>query len=208
MKRCTTLLALFLFIAIAAEAQHSLPEKFMLMGGGGLALSSTNQPEMDAHDGPHLGYTLSGGTRFYASPILGLGLHYDYMRVGEKLLAHNFGPEMALSLRKDDNKSAWTMLLGLGCMNYQQQLRTKQGARMDSNGDYFFSASIGMEYNFHVGGICSGAIYAKMLGADLFVNPDFRIANPDPDYDDGEYHGFFDCHKVFLNIGLAICLGR
>lgn len=208
MKRIISL-ALFAVLSLSsAMAQSGLPEKFMFMGGGGMSISVTDKPDMDTRTNPHLGYNLMGDARYYLSPVVALGLRYDYMHASRQIEAHNFSPELALTLRQNDNNSAWTILFGLGCMNYRENLRAKNGMKISSSGDYFFSAFFGGEYDFHLGGICSGAIYATVHAADLFVNPDFRVANPDPYYDDGKYHGFFDCRKMFINIGLAICLGR
>jgi len=208
MKRFLMTAATLVVAATTAMSQGSLPEKFMLMGGGGLSLSEIDRPDMEATESSRLGYTLSGCARFYVSPIVGIGAAYDYMRLGRGLQAHNFGPEAAFTLRGNDNNGAWTMLFGLGCMNYRETVRTKEGMPVRSSGDYFFSLTVGVEYDFHVGGILSGAVYAKMHGSDFFANPNFRIANPYPYIDDGEYHGLFDCRKFFLNIGLAVCLGR
>lgn len=208
MNRILSILLILSLAASSAMAQGGLPEKFMFMGGGGLSISGSERPDMDAETHAKFGYTLMGDARFYLSPVVSLGLRYDYMQTGRHTEAHNFGPEIGFTFRQNDNKSAGTLLLGLGCMNYKEHLRGTNGMKISSQGDYFFSAFIGGEYDFHLGGICSGAIYATFHAADLFVNPDFRIANPDPYYDDGEYHGFFDCRKAFLNIGLALCLGH
>lgn len=208
MKKVLSVLIAFSIISITMNAQNSLPEHFSLMGGGGLSIAGIDYPDNVSISRPQVGYTLMGDARIYLSEELAVGARYDYMQTGNKLRVHNFGPEVALTFRQNDNHDAWTIALGLGCMNYQDKITNRDKVSLKPDNDYFFSISLSVEYDFHVGGALSGAAYISAHAADLFQNPNFRISNPYPDYDDGEYHGFFDCHKFFLNLGLAICIGR
>ncbi len=54
---------------------------------------------------------------------------------------------------------------------------------------------------------CFSVKRIDMLTANWFVNPDGRLYNPNPDYDDHKNHNWFDNDITFFQFSLALTFG-
>lgn len=214
MKRLFILLIIFLsYAGTAMQAQDYLPQTYSLSVGGGLTLPHVegNRNDFFNRNGNRVGYDLMLEGRYYFTPNFALGLQYDYLRIADlpdKMHLHYARPTITYRYLYSNGNQGVFLAFGIGYMNYQE--RTYQ--RGERNGFRFnrgyCGLSFAMGYEFRIARKISGVLRADMLTADWFANPDSRLSNPNPDYDDGVDHSWFKNNITFLNLGFAIQFGR
>lgn len=213
MKRLLILFAFFLSsIGTSLQAQDYLPQNYSVAFGGGLTLGSVdgNRNDFFSKNGNRAGYDLMLEGRYYFLPNFAVGVQYDYMRMArlpDKMHLHYLRPNIIFRHLWSHGNQGGFLSFGIGYMNYQERTY-QQGAR---SGHLFQKGycgiSIGVGYEFRISRKLSGMLRADMLTADWFVNPDGRLFNPNG-YDDEVDHNWFKNNITFLNLGVAIQMGR
>ena len=212
MKKVALLLLLIISGLTSINAQSHLPEKYGIVLGGGIGI-----PIIDSYDNSEYenwnrpGYLLSAEARLHFTENVACGFKYDYIRSkkGDNKMHVNFiAPEIVLRYNFDDSKKGVYFSIAPGYMDYEQKLYIS-GSRYGQNYQKgYFAIDFGLGYEFNMYRNVNGIFKLNFLTADWGVNPNGRLFNPDPDYDDGENHNWFKNDITFINLGFALQFGK
>lgn len=210
------LLFFFLLISLSQAslfAQSTLPEKYGIIVGGGVSFPRVdcNNNDFFNKNGNHIGYNLSTEARFYFEDYIALGFKYDYIRsskYNDKMHVNFIAPEVVLRYNFSDSRNGIFISLAPGYMDYEERIYDGYNVRGHNYEKGYFAFDIALGYEFVIAKGFNGMLKMDCLTADWGLNPNRRLYNPDPDYDDGEDHSWFKNNITFLNLGFAIQFGK
>ncbi len=208
------LLVLLCGNSLGTKAQEATPlnRDFEVTGGIGLVLPAVDSDKSNfvSKNGNHCGYALLAEGRYHLSDVVGVGLQYDYLRsakFSDKMHVHYVGPNVSLRHLFSDDTQAVYISAGCGFLNYQDRVYPSGNHSASVYNKNYFAVAAGVGYQFRLTNDLAGTVRIDVLTADWFVNPDGRLYNPHPDYDDHKNHNWFDNDITFFQLSLGLTFG-